>query len=200
MKQFLTIFSGLMALFSLQAEPADSLVKSFQSPPPDARPWVYWFWNNGNVTSNGITADLEAMQHVGIGGVLIMDVVQHFAPPRGTAEFMNPEWQSLFEFSVQEAARLGLEINMNNGPGWCGSSGPWITPELSMQKLVWTNLVVTGPTNFSEVLPQPDTQGAKLQNKSHVENGRCALPGFLRRRGVAGLSRNGKWNCSAVMR
>ena len=137
---------------------ADSLEDHFLHPPAETRPWVYWFWNNGNVTSNGITADLEAMQRVGIGGVLIMDVVERFAPPRGTAEFMNPEWQSLFQFSVQEAARLGLEINMANGPGWCGSSGPWITPELSMQMLVCTNLTVAGPANFSAVLPQPDTR------------------------------------------
>ena len=139
----------------------NSLANNFVRPPADARPWVYWFWNNGNVTSNGITADLEAMDRVGIGGVLIMDVFERFAPPRGTAEFMNPEWQRLFQFSVQEAARLGLEINMANGPGWCGSSGPWITPELSMQKLVWRKLSVTGPTNFSGELPKPDTGSGK---------------------------------------
>ena len=141
------LFAGAFVA-SLHAEPTDLLAQNFQQPPADARPWVYWFWNNGNVTSNGITADLEAMQRVGIGGVLIMDVLERFAPPRGTAEFMNPEWQNLFQFSVQEAARLGLEINMANGPGWCGSSGPWITPELSMQMLVSTNLVVSGPTNL----------------------------------------------------
>jgi len=30
-----------------------------------ARPWVYWFWLNGNITRAGITADLEAMKRVG---------------------------------------------------------------------------------------------------------------------------------------
>ena len=43
---------------------------------PAARPWVYWFWLNSNITKEGITADLEAMQRVGIGGVLIMEVDQ----------------------------------------------------------------------------------------------------------------------------
>ena len=153
MKAISLLLLSLTLAFGLRAEAAGSLAANFQQPPADARPWVYWFWNNGNVTSNGITADLEAMQRVGIGGVLIMDVLERFAPPRGTAEFMNAEWQNLFEFAVQEAGRLGLEINMANGPGWCGSSGPWITPALSMQKLVSTNLTVTGPTNFSAVLP-----------------------------------------------
>ena len=34
---------------------------------------------------------------------------------------------------------------MNNDAGWCGSGGPWITPELSMQKVVWTETDVDGP-------------------------------------------------------
>ncbi|MEI6076901.1 MAG: glycosyl hydrolase [Verrucomicrobiota bacterium] len=157
------LFLGLLTV-SLHAESADLLSKNFKQPPAEARPWVYWFWNNGNVTSNGITADLEAMQRVGIGGVLIMDLVERFAPPRGTAEFMNNEWRNLFQFSVQEAARLGLEINMANGPGWCGSSGPWITPELSMQMLVSTNLVVSGPTNLSATLPQPNVTVGKQRH------------------------------------
>lgn len=145
----------LLALFYTSA-PASDLATQFAAPPASAKPWVYWFWNNGNVTKEGITADLEAMQRVGIGGVIIMDVVERFAPPPGTADFMNPEWQDLFHFAVSEANRLGLEINMTNGPGWCGSSGPWITPELSMQKLVVTNLAVEGSSLFSDQLPRPD--------------------------------------------
>src|SRR5580698_3806173 len=135
---------------------ANEMAANFSSPPASARPWVYWFWNNGNVTKAGITADLEAMKRAGIGGVIIMDVVERFAPPPGTADFMNSKWQELFQFAVAEAHRLGLEINMTNGPGWCGSSGPWITPELSMQMLVSTNLILAGPVHFSDALPQPN--------------------------------------------
>jgi hypothetical protein len=159
------VIASLGAVLGACAAPvfANDLAGNFLHPPAAAKPWVYWFWNNGNVTSNGVTADLEAMQRVGIGGVLILDVaverygaVEHCGPPRGTAEFMNPQWQHLLQFSAQEAARLGLEIDINNGPGWTGSSGSWITPELSMQHLVWTNASVSGPTHFSAVLPSPD--------------------------------------------
>lgn len=104
------------------------------------------------------------MKRAGIGGVIIMDVVERFAPPPGTADFMNAEWQDLFHFAAREAHRLGLEINMTNGPGWCGSSGPWITPELSMQVLIGTNLLVEGPTHFSAVLPRPETRTHRPQD------------------------------------
>jgi hypothetical protein len=136
-----------LSFFSTPLLAAD-LSEQFARPPDSARPWVYWFWNNGNVTKAGITADFEAMKRAGIGGVIIMDVVERFAPPPGTADFMNAEWQELFCFAVSEAHRLGLEINMTNGPGWCSSSGQWITPELSMQMLVTMNFMVTGPVHL----------------------------------------------------
>ncbi len=132
---------------------ADSLAKDFQSPPGSARPWVYWFWLNGNITKEGITADLEAMKRVGIGGVLIMEVDQ--GAPLGPVDFMGMKWRELFKHVVSEAKRLGLEVNMNNDAGWNGSGGPWIKPEQSMQKVVWSEMAVAGPRHFEDVLPQP---------------------------------------------
>lgn len=149
-------FIRLMLVLSSPLLWAGELSTQFATPPKSARPWVYWFWNNGNVTKAGIHADLEAMQRVGIGGVILMDVVERFAPPPGTADFMNPEWRELFQYAVGESNRLGLEINMTNGPGWCGSSGPWITPELSMQRLVAAHVTETGPSHFSGILPSPN--------------------------------------------
>ena len=37
---------------------------------------------------------------------------------------------------------------MNDDAGWNGSGGPWITPEQSMQKVVWTETGLTGPAHF----------------------------------------------------
>ena len=131
----------------------DSLARDFRRPAPSARPWVYWFWLNGNITSNGITADLEAMQRAGVGGVLIMEVDQ--GAPVGPAGFMSSEWRALFKHVCTEAQRLGLEVNMNNDAGWNGSGGPWIKPEQSMQKIVWSETNVAGPIRFEGVLAQP---------------------------------------------
>ena len=130
-----------------------SLQQGFLHPPASARPWIFWFWLNGNITSNGITADLEAMQRAGIGGVLIMEVDQ--GAPKGPAAFGQAPWRALFQHVCAEANRLGLEVNMNNDAGWCGSGGPWITPDLAMQKLVWTETNVAGPQHFEGLLTQP---------------------------------------------
>ncbi|HVV70243.1 MAG TPA: glycosyl hydrolase [Verrucomicrobiae bacterium] len=126
----------------------------FKNPPLSARPWVYWFWLNGNISSNGITADLEAMKRVGIGGVLIMEVDQ--GAPVGPVDFMSARWRGLFKHVVAESRRLGLEVNLNNDAGWNGSGGPWIRPEQSMQKVVFSETNVAGPCHFEAVLPKPE--------------------------------------------
>jgi hypothetical protein len=140
----------MLRAVAAHAAPADEWVQNFRQPPASARPWVYWFWLNGNITSNGVTADLEAMKRVGIGGVLIMEVDQ--GAPVGPVDFMSSTWRQLFKHVAAEAQRLGLEVNMNNDAGWNGSGGPWITPEESMQKVVWTSTNLTGPGRFEGTL------------------------------------------------
>ncbi len=129
----------------------------FASPPFDCGPWVYWFWLDVNVTREGITADLEAMKAVGIAGVLIMDVDQGTPASFNGSKFGDAKWYELFKFACEEANRLGIEVNMTNDAGWCGSGGPWITPELSMQVVVWTSTASTGG-KIHMPLPQPEAK------------------------------------------
>jgi hypothetical protein len=79
----------LIGLSAVLQAAEDDLARGFALPPDSARPWVYWFWLNGNITREGITADLEAMKRAGIGGVLIMEVDQ--GAPKGPVAFMGPE-------------------------------------------------------------------------------------------------------------
>jgi hypothetical protein len=55
------------------ASAGDALELGFKTPPDSAKPRVWWHWMNGNVTKEGITADLEWMKRVGIGGFQMFD-------------------------------------------------------------------------------------------------------------------------------
>jgi hypothetical protein len=116
---------------------------------------VYWFWKNGNISREGITADLEAMHRVGIGGVIMMEVA--LSVPQGPVPFFSERWRELFGHAAAEADRLGLKISMNSAPGWTGSGGAWVTPERSMQKVVASETEVSGPGRVDQVLTQPET-------------------------------------------
>ena len=123
----------------LLATMALSLWASFANPPDSAKPWCYWYWVNGNVDREAVTADLEAMKRVGFGGVLLLD-------PRGYDKvvwkpavklaFGSPEWRRMVVFAVEECARLGLEFTMNLSD--CGGSlkGPWKTGADGPKRLV----------------------------------------------------------------
>jgi hypothetical protein len=137
-------------------ESHEGLQEGFSAPAPSFRPWVYASWINGNITREGITADLEAMEKVGIGGLQFLEI--GMGVPRGPVDYMSPEWKSLFKHMATEASRLGLKINIHNGAGWNGSGGPWITPALSMQKVVFSEIRLEGPKEFRGTLPQPETK------------------------------------------
>ena len=71
------------------------LYEDFVAPPDAAKPWCYWYWVNGNVDREAVTADLSAMKRLGFGGLLLLD-------PRGydtrvwkpdvKLAFASPEW------------------------------------------------------------------------------------------------------------
>ncbi|HEY0624483.1 glycosyl hydrolase [Sphingomonas sp.] len=147
----LTVSFGLPS--GAKAVKPGSMDASFRDPPPDSRPHTWWHWMNGNVTADGITRDLEAMARVGVGGVQMFDV--GVGIPQGPAAVLSPLWVKLVRHAVSECDRLGISFTLHNCPGWSSSGGPWITPELGMQQLVWSEAAVEGGTAVDVQLPQP---------------------------------------------
>jgi len=135
----------------------DTLAQRFLHPPASAKPWVFWYWMYGAVSKAGITADLEAMKTAGIGGAYLMPIKDTANPPyiQPPVRQLSPEWWDMVRFSLQEAQRLGLQISLHVSDGFALAGGPWITPELSMQKVVWSQQEVTGDKLFNDTLPMP---------------------------------------------
>ena len=153
--RFLTsLIATFLAIAPIHA--GESLDALFANPPAGAHPHTWWHWCNGNVNKEGITLDLEAIQRIGVTGVQIFNV-ETFSVPAGPVLMGSPEWLALTKFAIQEADRLGLELAMQNCAGWSESGGPWITPEQSMQKVVWSATQIKGGAHFSGLLEQPNT-------------------------------------------
>lgn len=138
----------------------------FRQPPKEVRPEVLWMWMGSNISSRGITRDLEALKDAGYGGATLFSLADTCTPWAGViansptpniVAFTDPWWE-LIRQAATKAKQLGLNFGIHNCPGYESSGGPWITPERSMQELVWSELPVHGPTSFSAVLPraQPD--------------------------------------------
>jgi len=146
--------------FTQQTRPIDIIEKNFLNPPESAKPWVFWYWMHGAVSKEGITADLEAMKEVGIGGAYLMPIkdTSSVIPFQPTVRQLTPEWWEMVKFSMQEAKRLKLKLAMHVSDGFALAGGPWITPELSMQKLTWTKTYIRNGYTGKINLEQPETK------------------------------------------
>ena len=141
------------------------LEKGFQNPPESAKPRVWWHWMNGNITREGIRADLEWMHRVGIGGFQNFDAA--LMTPQIVEKrliYMTPEWKDAFRFTTRLADSLGLEMAIAGSPGWSESGGPWVKPEQAMKKLVWSETRIEGGKPFTGVLPKPPSATGPFQN------------------------------------
>jgi len=160
----LVLFSTLGPVLLAQT-PTDALKQGFENPPNSARPRVWWHWMNGNITKEGIQADLEWMHRVGLGGF------QNFDAALNTPKFvdkrlvyMTPEWKDAFKYATTLADQLGLEEAIAGSPGWSESGGPWVKPNQGMKKVVWSELRIEGGKPFSGILPHPPTTTGPFQN------------------------------------
>ena len=158
-------FSGVVQAAELLQDPSTSpdVEAKFLSPPHSARPYVLWMWMGCNISKEGITRDLEAMQEAGIGGATIFSLadtltpwsgVIHNSPTPEIVAFTEP-WWAMIRHACAEARRLGLELILHNCAGYESSGGTWIPPELSMQELVWSEQRVQGGSQFSGTLKRP---------------------------------------------
>ena len=143
-----------LVLFSVGVSQAEGgLESSFTNPPAMAHPRTWWHWISGNVSSEGISADLKAMKQIGLGGCQIFTVDQ--TSERGPVKFMSPEWRGFMKQALGEADKLGLEVSIEGCDGWSETGGPWIKPEQGMQHVVWTEKNVNGGAEVSLDLPEP---------------------------------------------
>jgi hypothetical protein len=151
----LAIVLSIAGIFFSCVDPSshDIIKDGFLNPPDSARPGVYWYFMDGNLNREAMTADLESMKKAGIGYVLFLEV--NVGIPRGRVNFLSEEWQELYKHAVRESERLGIRVILGSGPGWAGSGGPWVTPAQSMTHLVASDTTVIGPDEFNSILPLP---------------------------------------------
>ncbi|HEY4337857.1 MAG TPA: glycosyl hydrolase, partial [Puia sp.] len=95
----------------------------------------------------------------GIGGAYLMPINGVTNPPQYTpaTEQLSPRWWEMVRYSMQQADSLGLQLAMHACDGFAVAGGPWITPALSMQKIVSSRITLDGGKQINQNLPTPPT-------------------------------------------
>ena len=140
-------------LSAVAADGGADLRDAFTNPPESAKPGVYWFFLDGNLSKEGMRADLDALKNAGLGRAIMMEADQ--GGPRGKVEYMTPEWLDCWRDAARRAEELDIDLTTSVGPGWCGAGGPWIDPDHSMQHLRASETRVEGGKTVEVALPVP---------------------------------------------
>lgn len=113
-----------------------SLESGFDKPPHESKPGTLFHIMSSNVTREGIALDLDAIERVGIGKMLLFEVSQGIA--HGPVKFGTPEHIEMIGYLAAEAKRRNINFGAHNSDGWTSSGGPWITLDESMKRIVWS--------------------------------------------------------------
>lgn len=140
----------LLTLLAAPAFAAPGLEDGFVN--PSNMTWVYWWWDRGYVSKEGIIRDLDEMKAKGISGALVFDAGAGKTPV--TIDFMSEDWLALFRFAVEEAAKRGITITLNLCHNW-NASGPWVTPDHAPRTLHAESVQANGPKTLVHEFPSP---------------------------------------------
>ena len=147
------LFLTVAGLFSCSLRSGKNVTtideKVFMSPDSTRYPGVYWWWLRCPTTKEAITQDLEEMKLKNIQRVILADVGAGSGQKRMPEylELASPEWYEMVKHSIIECKRLGLEFSL------CTGGAPWITPDDSQQKLVFSEIKAEGTEQITTVLP-----------------------------------------------
>jgi alpha-L-rhamnosidase len=165
---------------------ADDIEKIFRHPPEAAKPGVLWMWMGSNLSKEGITKDLEALKQQGFNRTTMFSLADVTTPWAGyigkspTPEIISwtEPWWKLVRHAAQESKRLKMDFGMFNGPSYSTSGGKWITPELSMQEIIWSENPVEGNRKVSIQLKKPTVNPRANQAFPHhnPETGKLEKP------------------------
>ena len=145
----------LVAMQSCDPEQQKQVGNQVENPDMLAKPFTRWWWMGNTVTPEGISAELEAMAEVGIGGVEITPIYGVKGYEDQIISFLDSTWFSRLQHTLEEADRLGLLVDMNLGTGW-PFGGPQISPEHAAKKVEIYSFPITRETESIKLLQNVD--------------------------------------------
>lgn len=99
-----------------------------------SKPWARWWWFGNSVNEAEISRQLQELKRVGFGGVEIQPIYPEENSPIEPIVYLSKRWGEVFLFTLQEAHRLGLGVDLTLGSGW-PFGGPWLKPQNAARKL-----------------------------------------------------------------
>jgi len=115
------------------------------------KPWAYWWWMGSSVTKDGITKNLQAYQNAGFGGMHIIPIYGEKGDEENYIEFLSPKWMDMLVHTLDEAEKLGMQIDMTSGTGW-PFGGPNVSTDNSAKAFKIKEILNSNILDSKEIL------------------------------------------------
>ena len=165
------LLGGLLMCASMGAQQVD-----WPEIQTEAKPAARWWWMGSAVDKENLTRNLDAYAKAGMGTMEITPIYGVKGNEANEIPFLSSPWMEMLQYTESEAARLGMQIDMNTGTGW-PFGGPEVGIEDAAGKLFITEYEWKGGEPFKEKIVVADSKQlpyAKLSRlMAYSDKGRC---------------------------
>jgi len=103
----------------------------------NTRPWTRWWWMGSAVDSGDLRANMEQYKVAGLGGLELTPIYGVKGYEDRFISYLSPRWMEMFSYTLKEARRLGLGLDMSTGTGWPFGGGPLIGGTYACKELFY---------------------------------------------------------------
>ena len=108
-----------------------------------ARPWTRWWWLGSAVDEPNLFRQLETYRDAGLGGVEVTCIYGVQGNESRNRDYLSDQWVEAVRHTIQEAARLGMGVDLPAGSGW-RMGGPSVRAEDANSRLLIESRPVAG--------------------------------------------------------
>jgi len=157
--RWLPSLAALASAIALAPPTAGSDDVSWPAVTREQKPWTRWWWPGSAVDKENLARQLGEFAAVGLGGVEITPIYGAKGYESRFIKFLSPGYVSMLAYTVSEARRLDLGVDMATCTGW-PFGGPWVAPADAEQEIAITNgQLAPRPTGFRVKRSAPGDEG-----------------------------------------
>ncbi len=120
------------------------------------KPWSRWWWPASATNQKDISYMLDEYSTAGLGGLEITPIYGVKGAEDKFLEFLSPEWMEIFKYTLDEARKHDIGIDLANASGW-PFGGPWVTPDFACRYLASKIYHVKGGEGVTEKIEYIET-------------------------------------------
>ncbi|MBC7874947.1 MAG: glycoside hydrolase family 2 protein [Ferruginibacter sp.] len=164
-------FTGLVLVFAIHLQ---AQVK-WPAVTQQTKPWTRWWWQGSAVDKPNLAAAMKLYQEAGLGGLEITPIYGVKGTEDKFIDFLSPEWVEMLQYTLQEAKKLNLGIDMATGTGW-PFGGPWVTETDASKYIASKTYSLNGGEILKDTIQYRQESFVRTANGKPLQLGQVLFP------------------------